>query len=76
LLDGLDEHDLSATVELEASGLPGRYRLYVVSDDFTNLLESERQDIVWRVLKERWSREDQVRITLSLMLTEREAHGS
>jgi len=70
---GLREHRIKAKVDLEPSGLPGRYRLYVVSKDFARLQEAERQDILWRVIKDCWTREDQLRITLSLALTEKEA---
>ena len=67
---GLAEHEINATVELERSGLRGRYRLFVTSPDFKKLAESERQDILWRVLRERWTREDQLRITLALASAE------
>ncbi len=73
VVDGLDEYGIKAEVDLEPSGLPGRYRLYVVSKDFAKLQEAERQDVLWRVIKDRWTREDQLRITLSLALTEEEA---
>jgi len=76
LVDGLKEHRIIATVELEPSGAPGRYRLYVISQDFEPMAEAERQDIVWRVLKEKWTRENQLRITLSLALTKKEAQGT
>lgn len=76
VLDGLREREIDGTVELEESGLPGRYRLFVVSPDFDGLLEAERQEIIWRVLKERWPREHQLRITLSVGLSPAEAEGS
>ena len=72
----LGEHGYKAKVELEPSGLPGRYRLFVVSRDFEKLSEAERQDILWRILKAEWDRGDQLRITLSLVLTEKEAQGT
>ncbi|HOW18228.1 MAG TPA: hypothetical protein PLC79_04250 [Phycisphaerae bacterium] len=75
LTKGLEEWGYTATAELEPSGAPGRYRLYVVSKDFEPLLESERQSVLWRVLKEKWDRDDQLRITLSLALSEKEAQG-
>jgi hypothetical protein len=70
---GLRDYGIKAEADLEPSGLPGRYRLYVVSKDFAKLREAERQDVLWRVIKDRWTREDQLRITLSLALTEKEA---
>ena len=72
----LKEHGYKARVELEPSGLPGHYRLFVVSPDFQKLSEAERQDILWRILKAEWGRGDQLRITLSLMLTDKETQGT
>lgn len=76
ITEGLDEAGYQATVELEPSQARGRYRLCVVSRDFENLSEGERQDVLWRIIKERWTRQDQLRITLSLALTEAEAQGT
>lgn len=75
LASQLAEAGFEVIVELEESGLRGRYRLFVISNDFERLLELERQDIIWRALKEVWPREDQLRITLSLALTRAEAEG-
>ena len=76
VVKGLEERQIKAKVDLEPSGLPGRYRLYAVSSSFAKLSEAERQDILWRVLKEQWSRSDQLRITLSVALTDKEAQGT
>lgn len=76
VVEALAEHGYKAKVELEPSELPGRYRLYVVSPNFEKLSEAERQDVLWRILRSEWNREDQLRITLSLMLTEKEAQGT
>jgi hypothetical protein len=73
LVSGLRDYGIRAEVDFEPSGLTGRYRLYVVSKDFDKLQEAERQDMLWRVIKDRWTRQDQLRITLSLALTEKEA---
>lgn len=76
LRDGLDEYGIKAEIDLEASAAAGRYRLFVISEDFAQFNEAERQDVLWRVIKERWARQDQLRITLSLALTEAEAQGT
>jgi hypothetical protein len=76
LKDGLAEAGYQATIELEPSEAQGRYRLCVVSRDFEKLSDGERQDVLWRTLRERWTRQDQLRITLSLALTEAEAQGT
>jgi hypothetical protein len=76
LTDGLKEAGYRASVELEASEASGRYRLYVISQDFDKLSQGERQDVLWRVLKDVWSRADQLRITLSLALSPKEAQGT
>jgi stress-induced morphogen len=75
VVEGFAEQKIKATADLEPSELPGRYRLYVVSNAFEKLSEAERQDILWRILKDRWTRTDQLRITLSLALSEKEAQG-
>ncbi len=49
---GLAERKMSAKVEYEKSALRGRYRFYVVSDKFDKLSNAERQDIVWRIIKD------------------------
>jgi hypothetical protein len=74
-VEGFKELRLRTKVELERSELPGRFRLIVTSPDFDKLLESERQDLIWRVLRERWSRDDQLRLTLTFGLSEKEAQG-
>ncbi len=76
LVDGLKQRGRHASVELEKSGLPGKYRLFVISKHFEKLVEAERQDLVWQVLKEKWPRKDQLRLTLTLTLTKNEAEGS
>ena len=76
VVDGLKECGIKAKVEIEASGFAGHYRLFAVSPDFETLSEAERQDILWRVLKDKWKRKDQLRITLSLALSDKEAQGT
>lgn len=70
---GLLERSIHGRVDLQPSGLPGRYRLFVVAPEFAGLAEAERQDTIWMVLKECWPREDQLRLTLTLCLSENEA---
>jgi hypothetical protein len=72
---GLAERGLTAKVELERSGLRGYFRLLVTSPQFADLLEAERQEMLWSVLKERWHRKDQLRLTMTLCLSDAEARG-
>lgn len=53
-----------ARVWLEPTGLPGRYRLRVVSKDFRKLDYSDRLGMVTQALDESWDRHDRLRITL------------
>lgn len=76
VVDGLQERSIKARAELQASELKGRYQLFVVAPAFGRLSEAERQDVIWRVLQERWAREDQLRLTLVLGLSDREAAGA
>ena len=73
LTNGFAEREINARVELEESGLPGRYRIYITAPEFEQLTEVERQDVLWQILRERWTREDQLRITLALTLSQQEA---
>jgi hypothetical protein len=57
-----------ASTDLEAAGLAGRYRLYVVSQDFSTLDYSDRLAILGDSIKEAWDRFDQLRITLQFPL--------
>src|SRR5438477_37699 len=70
---GMEELGFSVMARFDPSALRGRYRLVIVSDDFKRLADAERQDLLWRVLKERWQRADQLRLTLTLALTRDEA---
>lgn len=73
--DGLRERGYDAAVKLQASKLRGRYQLVAVADDFRLLSEAERQDTVWQVLREKWTRAQQIRLTLVAAMTRREANG-
>ena len=73
---GLHERGFKATVNLDKSTLAGKYRLFVVSRTFGKLSEAERQDVIWQVIREKWSRADQLRLTLTLALTPDEANAA
>lgn len=57
-----------SALDLENSGLSGRYRLYVVSPAFQKLDYSERLSVLSSALEEAWEREDQLRLTLQFPL--------
>lgn len=70
LAAGLDERGIEAAqIDLDPSGLRGRYRLYVVSPDFTKLDFSERLRLLQDCVTERWTRPNQLRITLMMPLS-------
>lgn len=76
VLSGMEERQLKTeSVTLISSGLPGRFRLIVVSPDFDSVPDGERQSIIWGILRENWERRDQLRLTLCLGLTPAEARG-
>lgn len=69
LTSALRERGIDVTaVNLDGSDLPGRYRLYVVSPDFTKLDYSERLSVLASALVEAWEREDRLRLTLQFPL--------
>ena len=76
MADSLRDQGYEATVTLDPSGYPEKYRLFIVSKDFEQVAEAERQDVIWRILKDRWPRLDQLRLTLTLALTPKEKSGS
>ena len=75
IVEGLEERKIPVKVEYEKSALRGLYRFYVVSDKFDRLSNAERQDIVWRIIKNNLEPADTLRITMVMTLTEKEARG-
>jgi hypothetical protein len=69
LADALIQRGIQADgIVLEASGLPGRYRLYVTAAEFGRLDYSERLAVLANALSEAWPRDDQLRLTLQFAL--------
>jgi hypothetical protein len=75
LVAGLAERHIDAAANFERSAFPGGFRVIVTSRDFRRLSFGERLDIIWFVLNERWPREDLLRVTMVLGLSDLEVRG-
>ena len=58
-------------VEVLAESIPGTHlhRITVVSEKFRQLQFSERQDLLWRIIRQRLTPEQELRISMILTLT-------
>lgn len=73
--DGLKEYGVDANVKWKRSGVLGKYWFYAISRNFEKWNHSERQDVVWRILKNNLETPDLVKITMVFTWTEREEKG-
>jgi stress-induced morphogen len=48
------------------------YRFYVVSDEFAEMMHSERQSLVWRVVDQALQQADALKVSMILTLTRNE----
>jgi len=69
LVNQLASNGLSAEVSCEP--IPGTrmYRFYVVSDGFAEMMNSERQSLVWRIVDQALQPADAIKISMILTLT-------
>ena len=75
LQEGLKKGGIHADVESEA--VPGTklHRVFVISPNFRNVRQGERQDLVWRIADETLPPEHKLRISMILTLTPAEMSG-
>jgi|GEM_PF-876663 len=76
LTEGLRAGGIEARIGLES--VPGTklWRVKVISPKFAKLRPSERQDLVWRILSDSLTREEQFQISMVLTLTPAEESGT
>lgn len=66
---GLEQRGIQATVETEAVRFTQLHRALVTSPQFEDMGHGERQDILWRILRDELSPEEQLRVSVVVALT-------
>ena len=72
LADDLRQFDIKARVLWEQVLRTRLFRFYVVSDDFEHMQHSERQEVVWRILRAHFSESQLAYISMVLTATSEE----
>lgn len=75
LRTGLNQAGIKAAIKIETVQGTSLSRVLVTSEQFRRLDPSERQDLVWRIIDQSFSPEEQLRISMVLTLTPDEANG-
>jgi hypothetical protein len=73
--NGLRSRNIDATVEIEHVPDVDMFRVLVTTPKFRNLWGSERQGLIWRIIEDAFSREEQYRISGVFALTPKEMEG-
>jgi hypothetical protein len=73
---GLGKAGIKAKVEVQRVPTTRLHRVLVVAEEFGKLRPSERQDLVWRIVGDDLSRDEQLRISMILTLSQSESAGS
>ncbi len=76
LTDGLAQARIGASVETEPVRNTNLQRVMVTANEFRELNPSERQDLVWRIIGQTFSPDEQLRISMILTLTPDELNGN
>ena len=75
LREGLAVSGIRATAKIEHVRGLNLYRVLVTAKGFDQLQPSERQDLVWRMIAQKFSDEEQLQISIVLTLTPDELSG-
>lgn len=73
---GLAVAGIDASVEIERVRSLRLYRVLVKSPDFDPLSITERQDLVWRIVRQSFTADEQLNISVILTLTPGELNGN
>jgi len=76
LQEGLKQGGIHAEVDSEPVAGTKLHRVFVISPNFRNVRQGERQDLVWRIADETLSPELKLRISMILTLTPAEMSGA
>jgi|GEM_PF-5619796 len=75
ILGELGKVGISARIITEPVRSTKLHRVCVLSDKFKHMKPSERQDLIWRIAGNALSKEEQMRISMILTLTQDEFEG-
>lgn len=70
---GLRHRGIEADVQTEKVRFTNLWRAYVISDQIEDMSHLERQDLVWRIVRDNLTPEEQLRISMILLLTPNES---
>jgi hypothetical protein len=68
LADGLRKSGIEATIGFQRVPMTKLVRVMVVSPQFQKMMISERQDLVWRIVSQRFTPDQQLLISMILTL--------
>lgn len=68
LPEQLSKRGVSATVESEGVPQTKLFRIYVTSPEFVEMSHMERQDLVWRIIDDILSDDEQLNISMVLTI--------
>lgn len=72
LIQGLETAGIEAAVDIEHVKGTKLHRVFVIADAFENLRPSERQDLVWRIVEQSLTPEEQLQISMIYTVTSAE----
>lgn len=72
----LAENGITAVVNCEPVTGTKMFRFYVVSDGFANMIHSERQSVVWRIVDQVLAPSEAIKISMIMTLTPDECGDS
>ena len=75
LLEGLKVAGIRAQVRIQKISGTRLYRVSVIAPQFEKLRPSERQELTWRIIGQRFKPEDQLRISMIYTWSDNEFAG-
>lgn len=76
LRDDLASVGLNAEVEVEKVTGTQLHRVTIIAPGFGPLSPSERQDLVWRIVRKHFTQDEDLHISMILTLTPQDVRGS
>jgi stress-induced morphogen len=73
--DGLKAYNIRAKVEVQPTTIANTFDVWVISKDFEGSLLVDRDELVWRVMKEQFDTSELMRVLMIFAITPREARG-
>jgi stress-induced morphogen len=73
--DGLKAYNIRAKVEVQPTTIANTYDIWVISKDFEGSLLSDRDALVWQIMKEQFDNAELMRVLMIFAITPREARG-